>query len=216
VRITSIDLHLHLASCHPFNALHLEVRFGFDSALGAPLGSVSHLTIEANKYVAGYRSVCNTVLTCSQNKYMNPATMNPPSLEGWWKCCGGEESDCGREVNPELNQETCPECGHSKCDSCDKIDTPSPIPEEYGVSGSQYYSNILHPSNYSQRTSNDHDCQHQHIHGLEPVEYTRRPSTRGWWHCCQCGADNNPAVSGWTCPICYHDKCDYDCYILQR
>jgi hypothetical protein len=37
----------------------------------------------------------------------------------------------------------------------------------------------------------------------------------GWWHCCQCGAHNNPAVSGWTCPVCYHDKCDY-CYILQR
>jgi len=36
-----------------------------------------------------------------------------PSTSGWWRCCG-----CGREVNPDLNNDDCPDCGHHKCDEC--------------------------------------------------------------------------------------------------
>lgn len=39
----------------------------------------------------------------------------PPS--GWWECCGGGNG-CGREVNPAIWGNACPDCSHEKCDGC--------------------------------------------------------------------------------------------------
>ena len=133
-----------------------------------------------------------------------------PSLAGWWTCCGGEDNDCGREVKEELHGETCPECQHRKCNSCDPVKRPTPVPEErvhqyrladglhadIGTPGSGHYANLQ-----------------QYAGTYHPDEYTRQPvSFSGWWYCCQCTTNVNPNVNDWTCPVCWHVYCD-NCYV---
>src|SRR4051812_29158777 len=46
----------------------------------------------------------------------------------WWKCC-----QCGREVSYESCGDDCPDCSHSKCDSCvDLSGCPPPRPRYSG------------------------------------------------------------------------------------
>ncbi|PMD12966.1 hypothetical protein NA56DRAFT_652109 [Hyaloscypha hepaticicola] len=39
-----------------------------------------------------------------------------PNLRGWWICC--QE---GRQVNPNIWGDICPDCSHSKCDYCTRL-----------------------------------------------------------------------------------------------
>lgn len=141
-----------------------------------------------------------------------PYITHPVTWEGWWTCCGNGKG-CGREVNSKLFQNTCPDCGHEKCESCGLVERPSPVPEDYSrqhhhANGFPHEMNTPSHQGYGYQYS-----YHQHhANHYNPVEYSRRPSMRGWWHCCQCGADNNPAVNDWTCPVDYHDKCE-NCYV---
>jgi hypothetical protein len=48
---------------------------------------------------------------------------------------------------------------------------------------------------------------------LHPYECTRPRPIPGWWHCCQCGTENNPSVHDWTCPECEHYFCQGACYV---
>ena len=139
------------------------------------------------------------------------------SLEDWYKCCGGEGKECGREVNSKAF-DVCPECSHEKCDSCGEVERPSPVPEEHGATGFiQQYGGVFHPIDNEQRTSYNYGREKELAHGPQLIRYPRpRPSTRGWWHCCGCGADNDPRVNDWTCPSCYHVKCYDGCYIHQQ
>jgi hypothetical protein len=153
--------------------------------------------------------------------------MNPVSLEGWWKCCGGNKDPCGREVNSKLFGETCPDCRHDKCSSCGTVERPSPVSEDYACQqyandfNSVQYANDIHAIEYvddfpqiefTQRTSED-DIYQQHGHNCQPVDCPRRPlPMRGWWRCCQCNADNNPGLHERDCPNCDHMKCS-SCYI---
>ncbi|KAH8585382.1 hypothetical protein B0O99DRAFT_647112 [Bisporella sp. PMI_857] len=34
-------------------------------------------------------------------------------MDNWWKCCR-----CYREINQDVWGDTCPDCGHGKCDAC--------------------------------------------------------------------------------------------------
>jgi hypothetical protein len=44
-----------------------------------------------------------------------------PNVDGWWVCC---YESCGRDVNPEACGHTCPDCAHSRCETC-----PSLVPD---------------------------------------------------------------------------------------
>lgn len=44
--------------------------------------------------------------------------------------------------------------------------------------------------------------------GYYPIN-TARPSMAGWWRCCQCGGDNNPAYEMGRCVLCGHYACPY-------
>ncbi|KAF8858740.1 hypothetical protein BDZ45DRAFT_391002 [Acephala macrosclerotiorum] len=46
------------------------------------------------------------------------------------------------------------------------------------------------------------------------VDRPAAPQTRGWWICCTCGREVNPAVYGDVCPDCGHCKCDHYCTYL--
>lgn len=164
-----------------------------------------------------------------------PNAIPGPSLVGWWTCCGGDNKDCGREVNSALYQNTCPQCSHERCDSCRPAKAPSPVRDEH-VHQPQYapkYHPLGHPGGPPEAY-----CQQQYCANFETLEYNlplgevclqysadnyspqecsgrRRPSMRGWWRCCQCSANNNPQVVGSWCPECEHGKCA-DCYVYQR
>jgi hypothetical protein len=37
----------------------------------------------------------------------------PADMTAWWKCC-----QCSREVDPELDGDTCADCSHEQCSAC--------------------------------------------------------------------------------------------------
>lgn len=156
----------------------------------------------------------------------------PRTMKEYWKCCGGGK-DCGREVNKTKDEETCPECSHRKCPSCEKIEPSPPLQDELNYQ--HQHVDDFHPADFAHAPADYDDCQQQYVFSFQglayadnlppiqhksnyhPVEHRRpKPSMRGWWHCCQCGDDVNPETNSWTCPVCYHEKCDSGCYIHQR
>lgn len=164
------------------------------------------------------------MLTCAQKQ--TPNMTRPPRMEGFWRCCGGGK-DCGREVNKSKDGETCPDCSHKKCPSCEKIRQPSPLQDE--LSCQHQDVGYFHPADFAHEPATmmasnrmPSTCKD----GLPPMQYESsshlvehlrrpRPSMRGWWHCCQCGDNVNLEINSWTCPACNHRKCNYDCYIHQ-
>ena len=48
------------------------------------------------------------------------------------------------------------------------------------------------------------------LEASEPLDRDMtRPSLKGWWRCCECHIDINPAVHDFTCPVCSHERCNY-------
>ncbi len=138
-------------------------------------------------------------------------------LEDWWTCCGGEGKECSREVNSKLFGNSCPDCQHERCDSCGEIRRPSPVPEDGFLRQYTYNLNNLHLFEAGQGPREGYGPQNIYGHSLHQVECPRRPpSMRGWWHCCQCGSDNNPETTGNTCPVCEHVKCRNGCSAHER
>ncbi|KUJ09222.1 uncharacterized protein LY89DRAFT_280376 [Mollisia scopiformis] len=116
---------------------------------------------------------------------MYPTHTQPPSTEGWYKCCA-----CKETINPDQYPTGC-NCGHTKCDECKPL-TPPPSP----IKDNSRYNMQYNTFNNSASGSRDR---------------TRRPDIRGWWTCCQCQALVNPNVNGDTCPVCAHVRCDWYC-----
>ena len=138
-------------------------------------------------------------------------------LAGWWKCCGGDGKECGREVNSNAF-EVCPDCAHEKCNSCGDVERPSPIPEDCETSVyQQNYGGTCHLISYQRQASDNCEWQQRHAQEFQPVQHPRaNPSMRGWWHCCQCESNNNPVTTGYCCPVCSHHKCDAFCTVLRQ
>ncbi|KAH8594060.1 hypothetical protein B0O99DRAFT_514409 [Bisporella sp. PMI_857] len=107
---------------------------------------------------------------------MSIPVTRPPPLNNWWRC-----HNCDREVNYDAWGESCPDCGHGKCDYCAEF------------------------SSGSYTTANN-----QTSYDLQIGQYARPPSMDGWWKCCQCGTDVNAAWYGDDCTSCSHHKCE-DC-----
>ncbi|KAL2841345.1 hypothetical protein BJX68DRAFT_245724 [Aspergillus pseudodeflectus] len=85
--------------------------------------------------------------------------------------------------NPSTSSE-CKDCtnSHPKCNLCTN-DTDLPMTQM--MNGSYYYSQP--PS----------------------IMEFPRPDMDGWWLCCHCGWQVNPALGGYRCTTCGHDRCTY-------
>ncbi|KAG4413353.1 hypothetical protein IFR04_013504 [Cadophora malorum] len=155
-----------------------------------------------------------------------PSTMTPtPDTSTWWKCCS---SDCGREVNPEAHQSTCPDCGHTRCDTCTTTSPPlTPIKNQFEINlevsshGQPRFQAAA--SGYREYTYQQHDnddyfdtYRSQPMHSL-PVSdlqgpessHTPYPPMTTYWECCQCYEQVNSDFYGDECTGCNHVKCIY-------
>jgi hypothetical protein len=103
-----------------------------------------------------------------------------PSLEGLWEC-----HECKREVNSSLNGTTCPQCLHTRCDSC-KSPPPGPEPiRDYGINydAGAYYDGETLPAEGSSRESY-HSKPHQECNRRHKTKqynqntYERRQTTQ--------------------------------------
>ena len=126
--------------------------------------------------------------------------LTPPDMTGWWKCCKN-----GCYNNPELTTTKCSSCDHTKCESCGTY-TPPPTPAQAG----QYSIDEVDSSSSSQGGLQCvYPPQPLYASPIQPLAYTRPPSLKGWWKCCQCEREVNSKVHGYTCPQCDNEKCDY-------
>ncbi|PVH86214.1 hypothetical protein DL98DRAFT_10431 [Cadophora sp. DSE1049] len=140
-----------------------------------------------------------------------------PDTSTWWKCC---KCDGGREVNPEKDQTTCPDCSHTRCNDCKTTSPPlTPIKNQFGF-GFEAPGNCLSlhqegPADYHEHShyEDSHHVQYPPVGDLPGpgYEYGRRPSMNGWWQCCQCSQEVNSAWYQRDCTSCSHhnnDCCD--------
>ncbi|KAK0105751.1 hypothetical protein ONS95_004270 [Cadophora gregata] len=133
--------------------------------------------------------------------YDNTATpyarTGTPDTSTWWKCC---KCDGGREVNPEKDQTTCPDCSHTRCDECKTTSPPlTPVKDHFGINfegpsnghshfhapATGYHEHAHHGyavDGYSHRSHSQRNCA-SHVGSLPTpgYEYGRPPSMRGWW-----------------------------------
>ena len=126
-------------------------------------------------------------------------TRDPPAA-GYWKCC-----NCNDETynNPESTLK-CLSCEHQKCSSC-IIYTPTTSAEvgQYSTDGVDFSSSSPGGLQYA------YPPQPLYASPIQPLAFSKTPSMKGWWKCCQCDCAVNPKVNGNTCPQCYYEKCDY-------
>lgn len=122
--------------------------------------------------------------------------------------------------------------GHTPCHLCTDV-TRSDIPEDRAIDSiSKPAQHGILPSSdegslpIENRDIKEEDSFHisividddtleapRHYDETVPMHDLPRPSMAGWWRCCKCTNDNNPALVEGVCGVCGHAR-DYYCTSL--
>jgi hypothetical protein len=124
-----------------------------------------------------------------------------PDMTGWWKCCKCSD---GTYYNPDLTTK-CVACEHIKCGLCETYTTPPATPAEVGQHS---IDEVDFSSSSPGGVQYAYPPQPLHASPIQPLAFSKTPSMKGWWKCCECEGAIDPKVNSNTCPQCYHDKCD--------
>ena len=122
-------------------------------------------------------------------------------LTGWWEC-----HHCKREVQPAWKKE-CPDCRHKQCSDCKLLGPPLPSPTP-SPSPPPAPPSLAATSHSSSSCPLDYQSNYQHVNSANG----HRLSSTGRRYCCACGGLNNPAASGWQCPVDRHAFCYDRCF----
>ena len=136
--------------------------------------------------------------------------MAPVDLQNWWKCC---KETCQREVNPVLNGDQCPDCGHTRCETCGSVTQPlTPVRDSFHLHNHHEWEGCLNEvGQYNKEAEYSEYVVHHVPCGNVPngQQCTGPVSTAEFWRCCQCSEKINSQWAGNDCTSCSHTKCLY-------